>query len=65
MRILRKIIYSPVWFITLFVFVCLSLIDYTWIMIKKKKLSQKIIYSDFIQTWKQRIAGRPKIIKSL
>jgi len=58
----KWLIYFPLWVIILSGIFTVSLIEYIWVMIKKRKLARKIIYSDLVQTWKEKLTGRPKII---
>jgi len=59
---IQWLIFFPVWVTMLIGYFTWSFIQMVWIMIKKTKIAQKVIYSDFIQTWKEKLTGRPKII---
>ena len=53
--------YLPLWALMISALFVLSLGEYVWVMIKKRKIAQKIIFSNLIQTWKEKLTGRPKI----
>ena len=61
--IIEQIIYFPLWVIILMGYIGWSLIsDTIWIAIKKRKIVRKIIFSNTVQTWKEKITGRHQII---
>lgn len=57
----RWLSYFPLWIGILAGFFGLNFIKCVWVTIKKTKAARKIIYSDFVQTWKEKLTGRPKI----
>ena len=57
----KWLIHFPLWVLIISAFFVLSLGEYLWVMIKKRKIAQKIIFSNLIQTWKEKLTGRPKI----
>ena len=59
---IKQLIYFPLWIIMLIGYVGWSLIsDTIWIMIKKRKIVRKIIFSNTVQSWKEKLTGRHKI----
>ncbi len=61
-NIIKRFIYIPLWIIVLLMLFGLSFIEWAWVTIKKRKIARKIIYSDLVQTRKEKLTGRPKII---
>ena len=61
-NIIKWLLYFPLWVIMLSGIFAISLIEYVWVMIKKRKIAKKIIYSDLVQTWKEKVTGHPKIV---
>lgn len=62
---MRRLIYLPIWLIVLAVYIGFSFFEMVWLTVKKTKITQKIIYSGFIQICKEKIVHRPKISKNL
>ena len=52
--------YLPLWLIIMLGLFGLSLFEYLWVAIKKRKIVRKIIFSNFIQDWKEKVTGRAK-----
>jgi len=65
MKIIGKIkwlAYLPLWTIMLLGLFGLSLVEFVWVAIKKRKMVRKIIFSNLVQGWKEKMTGRAKII---
>lgn len=61
---IRRIILLPAWLIMLTGFFVMNFIQMCSLIIKKTKIVQKVIYSNFIQVRKEKLTGRPKITKN-
>lgn len=59
---IQWIVFLPLWVILLIGYFIWNFIQMSWLAIKKNKIAQKIIYSDLVQTQKEKLTGRPKII---
>jgi len=54
-------IHFLLWILIVLAFFGLSLGEYVWVMIKKRKMAQRIIFSNPVQVCKEKLIGRPKI----
>jgi len=59
---IKRLIYFPLWFVALVGYFIWNFIQMIWLVIKKRSTARKIIYSNLVQTWKEKLTGRPKII---
>lgn len=57
---IKWLVFLPLWAVIMLGFFGLSLIEYVWVAIKKRKIVRKIIFSDLIQSWKEKMTGRAK-----
>ena len=60
---IKGLLYFPLWVVIILTLFGLSLIEYFWLAVKKRKFTQKIIYSDLVQTLKEKLTDHPMIIK--
>jgi hypothetical protein len=60
---LRWFAYPVLWAIIILGLFGSNLVERIWIMVKRNKMSGKIIYSRLVQSWKKKVTGREAIVK--
>jgi len=60
---IQKIVFFPAWVVLLVGYFAWNFLQMILLEIKRTKIAQKIIYSNFVQACKNRITHRLKILK--